>query len=388
MEERAALPYGNMAAVGRPRGRLIGLPQVVFGKTFAKSAPRSLRVRRPFGTAFATTSLLSYPPFLTAGAGRALVPSGSSERRTSLAAITGRIPVMLARELVELAAIVSAHGPVLINGIEKLSATSIEQYWAESKCRLDRWGRSLKGFKDALADADPQQREAQWPSVRGVLEEILTGEVLTRVWTAVLCAHDRRHQRNELEPVARSVLIGHLEARHRVLTLLVRSPGIEAEAALKLNHLRRRTERWADMLVGYLVGLHDVSEFAINPGRARDFAEDLRYQSNLRGGRHAWPLVLASLRSAFRDGLCPVSPNAELNTKIASSILSCFQPELFDSTGLFRSLWMTRLSNVANDAQGMVDDLLALDSPTPGGVGEHLSTRLEDRLRGLGEETQ
>ena len=32
----------------------------------------------------------------------------------------------------------------------------------------------------------------QWPFVRGALEEVLTGEVLTRVWTAVLCLYDRR----------------------------------------------------------------------------------------------------------------------------------------------------------------------------------------------------
>jgi hypothetical protein len=286
---------------------------------------------------------------------------------------------MHARELVELAAIVSAHGPVLVRGTRHLSATSLEQYWTASKCRLDRWGRSLKGFVSYAEDVGEQRRQAQWPLVRGVCEEILTGEVLTRVWTAVLCAYDRQHGDEEAGAVARSVLTGHLEARHRVLTLLVRSPVIEAEGAVKLNHLRRRAERWTDLLVGYLVGLEDVSQFAVDPERARDFAEDLRYRSNLQGGRHAWPLVLASLRAAFGEGLCAVSPNADLNAAIASSILACFQPELFDSTGLFRSLWLTRLANVTNDAQGMVADLLALDLPKSG--EEPPAVGREDRLR-------
>ena len=286
---------------------------------------------------------------------------------------------MHARELVELAAIVSAHGPVLVRGTRHLSATSLEQYWTASKCRLDRWGRSLKGFVSYAEDVGEQRRQAQWPLVRGVCEEILTGEVLTRVWIAVLCAYDRQHGGEEAGAVARSVLTGHLEARHRVLTLLVRSPVIEAEGAVKLNHLRRRTERWTDLLIGYLVGLEDVSQFAVDPQRARDFAEDLRYLSNLKGGRHAWPLVLASLRAAFGEGLCAVSPNADLNTEIASSILACFQPELFDSTGLLRSLWLTRLANVTNDAQGMVADLLALDGPKTG-EGPPAVGR-EDRLR-------
>ncbi len=287
---------------------------------------------------------------------------------------------MHARELVELAAIVSAHGPVLIRGTRQLSNTSIEQYWVTSKCRLDRWGRSLKDFSDEADDPNPRRREQRWPRVRGVLEEIITGEMLTRAWTAVLCAHDRFHGTSQTESVARSVMIGHLEARHRVLNLLVRGPGIDAAEAVRLNHLRRRSERWIDLLVGYLTGMHDVAEFATDPDRAKEFAEDLRYQSHLKGGRHAWPLVLASLRTAFRKGLHPISPNADMNAKIASSILSCFQPELFDSTGLFRSLWLTRLSNITTDAQGMLEDLLSLESPSSRTNRVPLSTRLEDRL--------
>lgn len=327
-----------------------------------------------------------------------MVPSGSPGGRTSRPFFVARPPfrrplnvfeahclTMHARELVELAAIVSAHGPVLVRGTERLSTTAVEQYWTASKCRLDRWGRSLKDFaSDARHAAEPRRR-AQWPLLRGVLEEILTGEVLTRVWTAVLCAYDRHHGGNDAEAVARSVLIGHLEARHRVLTMLVRGPGIQPEQAVKLNHLRRRAERWTDLLVGYLSGLHDVSEFAVDPARARDFAEDLQYQCHLKGGRHAWPLVLASLRAAFRHALGSVSPNADLNAKIANSILSCFQPELFDSTGLFRSLWLVRLSNVTNDAQGLVEDLLALEGSVTARGAVPLSTRLEDRLRRFGD---
>jgi hypothetical protein len=305
---------------------------------------------------------------------------------------------MHARELVELAAIISAHGPVLVHGTRQLSTASIEQYWTASKSRLDRWGRSLKclthearhtqPFSETRSASPPDETTwpaGQWPDFHGVLEEILTGEALTRVWTAALCAYDRHHGTDEAEAVARSILVGHLEARHRVLTLLVRAPGIETEVAVKLNHLRRRTERWTDLLVGYLAGMYDVSEFAIDPARARDFAEDLHYQSSLKGGRHVWPLVLASLRATFRQGLCPKSPNADLNAKIGSSVLSCFQPELFDSTGLFRSLWMLRLASGTDEAQGMLEDLLSLDPPSTDDGDPPSAARLANRLRRLRE---
>ena len=278
---------------------------------------------------------------------------------------------MQARELIELAAIVSANGPVLIRGGAPIPKNSVDEYWSASKCRLDRWGRSLKSLSDPTKDSLGPHR-SRWPFFQSVLEEILITEVLTRVWAAVMCSHDRHRGTELVEPVVRGVLLGHQEARHRVLTLLVSGSAIEAEDALKLNRLRRRTERWTDMLVGYLANQYEVDEFAVEPKRAKDFAEDLSYQSQLKGGQHAWPLVLSSLRAAFRAGLCPVSPNADLNARIATSIVSCFQPDQFDSTGVFRSIWLTRLTNVTSDTQGMLDELLSLE--------EHPATAAENAL--------
>jgi hypothetical protein len=265
------------------------------------------------------------------------------------------------RELIELAAIVSAHGPVLINSGQRIPADSIEQYWTTSKVRLDRWAWCLRSFADK-ANRDPRLRRAQWPRVCGAVEEIFTGEVLTRVWSAILCAHDRQRGTDESEPVARSVMIGHMEARHRALTLMVHGPDVDAEAAVKLNALRRRAECWTDVLIGHLTAEYDVSEFAIDPKRAKDFAEDLSNCSNRRGGRHTWPLLVASLRTAFQTGLSPDSPNADLNRRIATAIISCFPQELFDSTGLLHSMWMLRLTNIAEDTEGMIEELL---TPAP-----------------------
>lgn len=269
-------------------------------------------------------------------------------------------------ELLELAALVSVHGPVLVRNSPPISPKSVERYWIASKSRLDRWGRTLKALSTANDARQPGSPDAVSLSVRGVLEEILTGEVLTRLWTAAMCAYDRRRGTDVAEPVVRSVLIGHLEARHRVLTLLVRGPVVGAEQAVRLNQLRRRTERWTDMLLASLAEWCDVGEFAFDPERTKDFAEDLSFQASMKGGQHAWPLVIASLRAAFRQGLCPTCPNFDLNAQIGESVLSAFSADLFDSTGLVQSLWMARLSSITNDAQGMVAELL---TGKPGSCG-------------------
>ena len=246
---------------------------------------------------------------------------------------------------------------------QPLSPSGIEDYWVASKCRLDRWGRAMRRIGASAGANTPADERADWPFLRGVLEEVLTGEILTRTWAAVLTAHDRTRDGHHSEPIARSVLIAHLEARHRVLTLLVRGGALGLAWGVRLNRLRRRCERWTDMLIGYLIGVDpDVAEFAVDPDRARDFSEDLRYRSQLAGGRHAWPLVMTSIRAAFGRGLGTSSPNGDLNEQIATSVLACLPSEVFDATGLFQSLWLTRLSSVSSDAQRMLDGLIAEDA--------------------------
>ena len=51
---------------------------------------------------------------------------------------------MHVRDLVELAALVAVHSPVLIHGGGRVPKASIEDYWTASRCRLDRWTRLLR----------------------------------------------------------------------------------------------------------------------------------------------------------------------------------------------------------------------------------------------------
>ncbi|HUY90159.1 MAG TPA: hypothetical protein VMV10_15585 [Pirellulales bacterium] len=288
---------------------------------------------------------------------------------------------MHGRELVELAALASAHGLVLIrNDDASLPIEGLGQYWSASKCRLDRWSRALKAAVPSAPEiSTPEisrlERLTQSPdgaaapsydaSLKSVLEEILLSEVLTRVWTALMAAFDERHGQTENAPVAESVLAGHAEARHGALTLLVQGPGVSSRDALALNQLRRRAERWTDLLVGHICLEHDVSRFAANPETAREFAADLRHHQAWSADNQAWPIMLASLRAAFRQKSSSASPNGDLNQRIAAGVLACLPPELFDATGLVQSLWMTRISRAADDAQGLISAMFAPE-PCPG----------------------
>lgn len=270
---------------------------------------------------------------------------------------------MHARELIDLAAVVVAHAPSLWRPGRDIPERAVEGYWVASKSRLDRWGRSLKRFSSLLADQAVPRRGSDRARFRGVLEEILAGEMLTRVWGAALSAYDQIRRTDRMEPIARSVLIGHMEARHRVLVLLAQQTGLEADEAEQLNSLRHRVERWTDVLIGYLARDYDVSRFAVDPERARDFAADLTDRQQEDGGQFAWSVMAASLRAAFADCLRAESPNPDLNARIAASILACFPAHVFASPSPIHSAWMLRVSHIADEAEQLLQTLLAETMP-------------------------
>jgi hypothetical protein len=261
------------------------------------------------------------------------------------------------RELVDVAAMVALHGPLLIEGRSPPAEAELEQYWSASKCRAENWGRLLKAA-DLSTQAVLQRDLDRWVEIRAVLDEIFVSEIVTRLWTAVLVACDRRTTNKTAEPIARSVLASHMEARHRALALLMHDEALTTEQAVAANRLRRRCERWTDALLGGLWHVDEAREFAFDPERAADFQRDLSRRRGVAGGKQAWRLLLVSLRNAFQGGLFPTAANPESNVRIAASIVGSFPGDVFDSTGVFRSLWMVRMAAVASDAQGLITQLL------------------------------
>jgi hypothetical protein len=270
---------------------------------------------------------------------------------------------MQACELVELAAIVAVNARVLIRQPAEFPAHGVESYWTAAKCRLDRWSRAIKRHGRKIEDVPPAERAREWRGVRPVVEEIFLAEVLARVWTGLCTARDRMRGVCEIEPVARSVLVGQSEARNRALHLLVQGQGVSLEEAVELNRLRRRTERWNDLLLGCFAGHRDLRELAFESDRAEEFAQDFQQGANRSDHGAACQLAMVSLRCAFQAGPYRPSPNADLNARIAEAIIACLPADVFDSTGLVKSLWMMRIEAKTNDTEGMLAELLAEESP-------------------------
>jgi hypothetical protein len=241
---------------------------------------------------------------------------------------------MHAHDLLGMATVLTWHGPSLIELSRPLPERALEDYWTASKCRLDRWGHELRLIRDevcphgqefaSLCESPP----LDWSSVSALCDEILTGEIVTRLWTGLLRLHDARRHEAGAEPIARSVLLGHVEARHRVLGLIMKSYGNDSHEAAALNRLRDRCERWSDILLARFAVRGEVEDLAHDPLRLRDYIEEWSATMTDEAKQARAALLLGSFSAAF-PARPPLTANADLNGRIAQSILSIFPPELF-----------------------------------------------------------
>lgn len=273
---------------------------------------------------------------------------------------------MHAHELVEVAAVVAVNAdPLLARG--PIGSQHVVQYWTASRIRLDCWSLALKEYLQLQIGSTPQASAAGplvvgWKSIRPVVEEILAAEVLTRVWAGVVCLSDTAPV---LAPIVRRVYAGHLEARNRALNVLVYGRGFSSQEAAELNGLRRRCERWSDLLLAYVhnVAAHQASliqEFAFEPDRTREYARDLAEdcQGPLTLGHQ---LLQSSLHAAFAQRDDRQTPHPALNQRIADAVLGTLPEELNRREPHRPSRWLDRIHQVASDAEGMIEELLAIE---------------------------
>lgn len=264
-------------------------------------------------------------------------------------------------EHLELAAFVSMHGPRLIARGQGVSAGVLNRYWIAAKGRWERWMAVLKRFSLAASGGAPPANPS-WPRVRGVIQQVLLSDVPTRVWTAALAGSDHERGVCEAEPVARSVLMAHADARCRAMRLLLHTPGVSTDDALRLNRLRRQTDRWSDVFVAHIAAQHhdilgDVTRFAASPSRAKEFSADFRHRPEWQAGQSSWRL----LRGAWQRGLATTAlPGPRIDDRgeaVAAAMLESFEPLELLAAGLSHPLWLMRFQSAASQTHDLVDEL-------------------------------
>lgn len=270
---------------------------------------------------------------------------------------------MHASQLVDLAAVLALHGPSLLYQQNLVSEEVMQTYWIANRARFDQWHRRLGMHREHELGNDHHALVQWWQDNPGLADEILLSEPLARVFAAIGMALDLACEIEEISPITQSVYVSHLEARKRVLEIIVSDRRMPLGEAVRLNRLRSTIERWTDTLLGYLMTQAGDCTLALgfDQARIRAFSEDAR-QMPVGSARETtcW-LLSAAMRDAVVRQSRSEAAFANENHKVADSVLMSLRPDLFDSVGVLKSLWLHRLEKGAEQTDRVLKQLALAD---------------------------
>jgi len=256
------------------------------------------------------------------------------------------------RQAVELTGIISAHSPNLIEASKPISPDAVRRYAHFSQLRVNAWLTALGDLPREVMETPVRSRHFIWRRAEVMFVDVMAGGLIARVWGAVLTASDRSLRTCAAEKFARAILASQMRAQQAMLRMLVEGPHLTHERVVGLDRLRRRIERWTDLLLGHLVRRFALADFAYDLDRALDFGEEQLSES--WGTRHhrVWDLYLLCLRSAFPDHRLPGGIEGEWREELFQSILGSFPAEVFLDDGMLKSIRLQRILHASSRREG------------------------------------
>jgi hypothetical protein len=261
------------------------------------------------------------------------------------------------RQIAETAAFASARSTSLIEGREPFSESHLQEYWRCSRGRLIDWTRQLDELSERASYTPRDQHEEIWQAAEPVCSEIFVTEILTRVWATVLGARDVHRNDRAVGPIGVHTFKGHMQIRNRAMSLILHELNVPISQLAGVDRLRRRSERWSDLLIGHLVINYQLDEFAFESSRSIEFGQTQIKEILRATDEPVWEFIQTGLRLAF-----PGHHDAELasdvwNRGIVRSIVGAFSSDSFDDMGTFKSLQRLRLERNGDGQKGRLPGL-------------------------------
>jgi hypothetical protein len=234
-----------------------------------------------------------------------------------------------------------------------ISDRSLGPYLQHSQERGKRWRDRLRRLTTGPAHDDGDSAD----QLVALLSEVLVAEMLTRVWTAVLAGSDCEGKRIHAEPIARHVLLNVLQTRARILHELLGGRSYPLGTLLQVDVIRRKCDRWTDLLIGELALSADVTRFAIDPARAREFRDHSRSERPA-DRRVTWTLLQAGLSRSVPE-MEVAAETAPTHRGIVAAILSTLPSSPIDAGGELRipSIW--RIGSESSEREDVLPPPLA-----------------------------
>lgn len=126
---------------------------------------------------------------------------------------------MNANDSAELAANLALYSPELVRKATLITDFALAEYWEASRDRQSSWWRAVTEWRHGIHS--PEDAIDAWPAIKPVIEEMLVSELLTRVWSALADVHDHAYREPVYQPIARNILIAHVDVRNRIWSMLL-----------------------------------------------------------------------------------------------------------------------------------------------------------------------
>ena len=252
------------------------------------------------------------------------------------------------RQIAETAAFASARSAFLIESTAAIPDRHLHDYWKCCRGRTMDWLRSLDRVISEASVTPPESHIQLWASAEPIIAEVFVTEILTRVWATILTAADSHRKEAIGGPIAIHTLKGHTEARNRSLTLMANTLQIPVAKMSQVDRLRRKSERWSDLLIGHLVMNYQLDEFAFESNRSVEFGQSQMREIIAATDEPVWEFVLAGVRLAFSSVDTLAAPSDVWNRGVVRSVLGSFPADSFDGTGTFKSVRRVRIERPRN----------------------------------------
>ncbi len=248
------------------------------------------------------------------------------------------------RSLAELALLISRVTPDKLDESAVPSTASLKLFWQSSRSLERHWMTELDDWTAAGTLAiEPLEQLAP---------RVFLCEMVARTWGTIIANLDRRRGGDDLTRLARNAVSGLLRIRNGILSRLLTIPESESNRVLNLDRLRRRCDRWTDVLLSSAAIENDCFEFAFDHTRARDFGEESLTASPATGPNVADHLVSAGLRMTFIQQLPDEPVNEPEIMCLMQSILSNIPATNLHRDGTLRTSLERRILASRQQSEG------------------------------------
>lgn len=250
---------------------------------------------------------------------------------------------MRLHDFADLAALLSRHSLHVIEQDGSRGETLAENFWVHSRRLKSLWEQDMEA-------TDTAEDREEWSDLA---EEFFTADLLSRVWGGLLLAMSDRQRAFRARGLTTQVLGWNMNLRNNLLQTMTLRWDQWGGHVPRLDLLRRRMERWTDLLLSPLILRHPVDGACFSTERALDAApayDQSRYHAGHAG---LWNLTGAALRSSVPARMLAQGERLKIHSDMTGSILSGFPTAAFDSGGVLRSETLRRIFQVVRETSAV-----------------------------------